>query len=127
SGYKAPNEDRVYETASLRSTRRAGDGSEVEVHVYDMYWTDISRVATSGLRMFGELYQLLFYVCGLGRHTLDFATAASPNSRYWRFFALLDRYAERVLVIWIPIANLCALGLGILVVPQQIYSLPSPH
>ena len=114
SRYVPEGEDCVYETVSLRSFRDDGR----EVHVYDMYWTDLSRVDTSGLRMIGELYQLMFYVSGLGRHTLDFA-ATLYRDRTWRALAWCQRWAERLLVLWIPVLNLCAATLAI-IVPLQL-------
>jgi hypothetical protein len=127
SGYELENDDRVYDTVSLTSIRKdPATARETEVHVYDMYWTDISRVSTTGLKVIGELYQLLFYVCGLGRHTIDFACLSKPNDRSWAALATLQKHAERLLVLWIPVVNLCALGLGVIVIPQKIYALRNP-
>ena len=114
SRYVPEGSDRVYETASLKSSR--GDGGEV--HVYDMYWTDLSRVDTTGLRMIGQLYQLLFYVSGLGRHTLDFATAEYRHRAWW-LLAFCHRWAERALVLWVPVLNLCAAAL-VVFIPLQV-------
>jgi hypothetical protein len=41
------------------------------VHIYEMYWADLSRLSSSFRRIFGEFYQLLFHVSSLGRHTVD--------------------------------------------------------
>ncbi len=123
SSYQVQGEDRVYDTVSLTATRTdAKTGEKTEVHVYDMYWTDLSRVSTTGLRLIGELYQLLFYVCGLGRHTMDFACMSKRDSRLWQALAEIQKNAERLLTLWIPVLNLCALGLGVVVVPQRLYA-----
>lgn len=124
SEYEMEGDECVYDTVSLAATRTdPATGEKVEVRVYDMYWTDLSRVATAGLRMIGELYQLLFYVSGLGRHTLDFACDKHRASRLWASLAFCHRYAERILVLWIPVLNLCLLGLAIVLLPQLLFQL----
>lgn len=124
--YQVQGKDTVYETACLVAKREGKDAPAARVHVFDMYWTDISRVSTAGMRMFGELYQLLFYVCGLGRKTIDFALAEHASHRTLRALAFFQKWAERDLVLFIPILNMCALGLTVVLVPQKIYDMDSP-
>ena len=124
SGFHPEGDDTVYETVFLRATRTdRSTRQHTEVDVFDMRWTDLSRVATAGLRMIGELYQLLFYVSGLGRKTLDFAQAQYGNDVAWQALGVCQKYAERLLVLFIPVLNLCALGLGVVLIPQILYKL----
>src|SRR6202022_1634301 len=77
--------DSVYETTQLSGFRMAnGAGSSAteksekcEIHLYEMYWADLSRVGSDWLRVLIVFYQLLAYLCGVGRKSLDFARAAS--------------------------------------------------
>src|SRR5262245_55095497 len=72
--YKGEGPEETYEVLRLKGHRyaqapvgREGDSAlnapsipEKEVHIYDMFWSDLSGVGKAGLRMFGELYQILF-------------------------------------------------------------------
>ncbi|MEM9276273.1 MAG: hypothetical protein AAGA80_25470, partial [Cyanobacteria bacterium P01_F01_bin.143] len=49
------------------------DSFSQEVDVYEMYWADLSRLGTGFVRIFGELYQLLFHLISLGRPLIDLA------------------------------------------------------
>ena len=57
----------TFDTACL--SRVTADGASV--HIYEMYWADLSRLRNLFRRIFGEFYQLLFHVSSLGRHTVD--------------------------------------------------------
>jgi len=79
--YKGDGSEDTYEVLRLSGKRRKNAavgpehetvGSshpsvpETEVHVYDMFWSDLSGVSKTGLRIFGELYQLTFHLASIG-------------------------------------------------------------
>jgi len=121
--YVPDQQDAVYETVRLSGTRKEttagnvveqnqeGAASSVEVHVYEMYWADLSRASSSVMQLVVEFYQLLSYLCVIGRKTLDFALAVdkSPTWKWLRWFQLV---AEQSLTIAVPVLNLCLLGLA---------------
>lgn len=110
--YHPQDGDRVYETQRLVSQRRDKQGRALEVHLYEMYWADLSRLPGGVLRFFGELYQLLFHLSSLGRHTIDFALAEhvdDASAKTWRVLSWFQKWANRLLTLPIPILNLLLL------------------
>jgi hypothetical protein len=119
--YTAEGKDAFYNTIKIDGTRQATEGhSCCDVHVFELFWADLSRRAFGAFQGFIELYEILFFLCTLGRKTLDFARAAHPKSKSWRTFGMSQALAEHILVLAIPVANLCLLALGILVVPVEL-------
>ncbi|MEG4633048.1 hypothetical protein QUB56_26265 [Microcoleus sp. AR_TQ3_B6] len=91
-----------YETICIKACR----DDRHEVHLYEMYWADLSRVGRGFFQVFGELYQILFHLSALGRHTLDMAALEHPDKFRWRCYASLHGWAGRILSIPIPLLNL---------------------
>jgi hypothetical protein len=99
-----------YETVRLES--RLDHEPASEVHIYEMYWADLSRAGQGLLSVFGELYQLILHVPSLGRHTVDAAwmTADVGDSSAWPTLQKLERAGAHLLAAWIPVLNLWLLG-----------------
>jgi hypothetical protein len=91
-----------YETICMKACR----DDRHEVHLYEMYWADLSRVGKGFFQVFSEFYQILFHLSALGRHTLDMAALEHPEKFRWRFYASLHGWAGRILSIPIPLLNL---------------------
>src|SRR5207248_3017321 len=86
---------------------------EKEVHIYDMFWSDLSGVGTAGLRIFGELYQLLFHLGSIGVNNVKAAAIAlrnTPAGPAWRRFGTAQTRAASILTKPIPILNLILLA-----------------
>ena len=121
----------TFDTACLSGV--TPDGSSV--HIYEMYWADLSRLGNSFRRIFGEFYQLLFHVSSLGRHTVDEARddakVAMDEARRargkplgwqaanvpafhgkWKWLARAQRAAGHVLTLPVPILNLYLLAVA---------------
>ena len=65
--YNEPDPAATYQTIRNEAIRRdPSSGEEREVHIYEMYWADLSRLGNSFLTFFVELYQLLFHLCTVG-------------------------------------------------------------
>jgi len=62
-----------------------------EVHVYELYWTDLSRLAPGSWRILSEFYQLLFHLASLGQRVLKAAMEYEGPS--------LDKWSRRALVL----------------------------
>ena len=118
----------VYETVRLETVRRDSSGCpDAEVHVYEMYWADLSRLSSGLFKILAEFYQLLFHICHLGRQTADFATAEhtqkdSPVRSAWQWFSYFHRWAVRILTLPVPILSLI---LAVLLLLVLVAALPS--
>src|SRR6185312_10744510 len=63
-----------YDTVRLTGERRSASGDPAaDVHVYEMFWADMSQIGADGVKFFGALYQLLFHLAHLGRVAVDHA------------------------------------------------------
>lgn len=121
-----------YETVRVEGARLADAATaesaapDARLHVYEMYWADLSRLGTGSLRIFGEMYQLFFNVANLGRLTVDHARAAYGSPPAWRLFGNLHTWAVRLLTLFIPVGWLTMLAtvLGVLVVQAPPRALP---
>ena len=102
-----------YETVRLETQRLGVDGRPAaDVHVYELYWADLSRVAHGGLRVLGEFYQLLFHASSLGRITLDYAAIEHDYRGVWRWLNGTYKWAARLLTVVIPVLSLVLLAVG---------------
>jgi hypothetical protein len=113
--------DSVYETVQLTGLRTdEAPAKRPEVHLYEMYWADLSRVGSAILRVVVDFYQLLAYLCGVGRKTLYFAQAESLHNKQWDWLRRSQLIAECMLTLAIPVVNLCLLALAAIVLPFQL-------
>jgi hypothetical protein len=114
--YQGDGPGAAYETIRLEGARLDQGGTPArDVHVYEMYWSDLSRLGAGWYRFLGELFELLFDISVIGRKTMDFSLTAYPSNTFWRFARHLQNWAVRSWSIAIPILNLLLL-LTILVV-----------
>ena len=116
--------DQPYRTVRLETQRLDSRGRpEIDVHVYEMYWADLSRLGTGVLRFFSELYQLLFHSANLGRQTLDYAAIEHDHEGLWSGLSGFHRWAVRMLTVVIPVVALVILAIGstpvVLAAPRQ--------
>ncbi|MEP6821793.1 MAG: hypothetical protein ABI946_05520 [Chthoniobacterales bacterium] len=118
--------DGVFETLRLDSVRT---GSKADVAIFELYWADLSRFVGNWLRWVIEFYQLLFFLCLVGRKSLDFARASyeqparSARMKFWRgwpIFGWCQIVSEQVLVLFVPVLNLYLLGLSSCILPLLI-------
>src|SRR5205807_1130282 len=77
-----------------------------EVHIYDMFWSDLSGVGTAGLRIFGELYQLLFHLGSIGANNVKAAAVFFRDKEAgsaWKRFDTAQTCAAGLLAWPIPL------------------------
>jgi len=114
SQYTVEGSDAFYDTIKIEGNP---PGDKCRVDVFELYWADLSRRAYGVFQGFIELYDTLFFLCSLGRKTLDFVRAAHPDSISWRVFGFAQVMAERFLVLAVPIINLCLLAIATVLLP----------
>ncbi|HKD06251.1 MAG TPA: hypothetical protein VKB79_10165 [Bryobacteraceae bacterium] len=90
----------------------APDTEEKIVHIYEMFWSDLSRTANAFTRVFAELYQLLFHLASVSVTTV-LAAAINVHAgkdqglkSKWHRFAAAQRLPVGILGRPIPILNL---------------------
>jgi hypothetical protein len=124
--------DGVYTTTRLEGRRLAQDGkAEADVHVYEMYWADLSRLGTGVLGMLGATYQLLVHLPNLGRRVVREAVrenappsaagdGASRDRGVWAWYRRAHRGAVFLLTTAIPALNVFLFAIALTVLPQLI-------
>ncbi|HEY9825227.1 MAG TPA: hypothetical protein V6D19_07250 [Stenomitos sp.] len=126
-------QESIYESIRLESQCTFDDSDShqpTQVHVYEMYWADLSRLGTGFVRIFGELYQLLFHLGSLGRQSVDLARAENQTavdrgswgelSSLWAWYSATQVLASRLLALFLPILNLCLLVAALMSLPGLI-------
>jgi hypothetical protein len=108
--------------------------TQTQVHIYEMYWADLSRLGTGFIRIFGEFYQLLFHLGSLGRQSVDLMRAEhqvlSSDQKFgdlfniWAWYGASQALAGRMLSLFLPILNLCLLIAALMSLPGNI---PRPY
>ncbi len=123
AGYQSAHEP--YDTVELVGTRSPAGEPASHVHVFEMYWADLSRLGTGFGRVFGAVFQLIQHVSHLGRKALDVAreVAASKSAeeqRAWRWYAEVHARAVRQFTIWVPVSTLLMLAFLPLFIPAAV-------
>lgn len=109
-GYQGDDPEDTYQTVRMEGSRAPQDGQDqFDVHIYEVYWADLSRLKAGVFSIFTELYQLLFHLPSLGTATVN-AAALHHRSSGWRMFRNLQTYTAGILTVPIPILNLFLLG-----------------
>ena len=121
-----PGSREPYDTIRIEGERLSepGDGRPAapiaSVHLYEMHWADLSTIGASALRLFAEMYQLLFHLAVVGEIALRHASADLPDDRarrHWRRHERLHTAAVQLLTLAVPTTWLVMLAtvLGFLV------------
>jgi hypothetical protein len=114
--------EETYETVRVEG-RRLGDDPRL-VHVYELYWADLSRLKAGLLSIFTEFYQLLFHLSSLGTHAVNAEAALHPGPK-WTAFRRSQGRATWALAVPVPLFNLLMLAITVGIAAQAIlYMLP---
>jgi hypothetical protein len=118
SGYVSLGPEDSCEFLRIEGTRKADtEVPEKEVHIYDMFWSDLSGVGKSGLRIFGELYQILFHLGSIGINNVAAAAAffrhESRVARQWDNFSRAQKFAAGMIAFPIPLLNLILVAIAV--------------
>ena len=108
--YHGDTPEDTYETIRLEGLRRPPANRPAEiVHIYKLYWADLSRLKNSLLRIIAELYQILLHLPSLGTHVVD-AESLHHDHPSWTCFRATQSWAALSLSMVIPLINLFMLG-----------------
>jgi hypothetical protein len=94
------------------------DKPDADVHVYEMYWSDLSRLGVSALQIAYEFFQLLFHIPHLGRQAVDHAVLEFPGDKLWRAYRAVHTAAVRSFTLFVPLLWLTMATTVLSVVPQ---------
>lgn len=122
ASYEPSGPEEMYETTVLHGSRSSTTDKGASVDIFEMYWADLSRLSQSWLRIFAEIYQLLFHLGSLGVHAIRAAQASETTPippKRWRQWARVQRLAANVLAHHILVLNLCLFAL-LLVLPANL-------
>ena len=84
-----PEGDALYESTRVSLRRQADDRV---VDVYEMYWADLSRLGTGGLRALSSLYQLFFHLSTLAADLVDQVSLGTKGGTAWRLLQRLQAW-----------------------------------
>ena len=73
--------EQLYESTRISLRRRADDRA---VDLYELYWADLSRLGTGGLRALSALYQLFFHLGTLAADVVDQVSLSQGGTFSWR-------------------------------------------
>lgn len=90
SRHRLSERDAIYESTRVSLTRRADGGA---VDLYEMYWGDLSRLRTGGVRALTALYQLFFHLNMLARDLVDQVALVAGASAGWRVLQRLHAWS----------------------------------
>lgn len=110
--YAPTSADSVYESVRFTGQRLDGGTPQTNVHVYEMFWSDISAIGNTFWSVFGDLYQLIIHLPIMGLQTIDFAAQSDTvPRRRWKWLSGLYRVALRAFTAFLPTLNLLMLAL----------------
>jgi hypothetical protein len=115
-----PYETIRIETEKLRTFVGGQQTPAANVHIYEMYWADITRLGSGVLRIFGELYQLLFGLAHLGRQVVTHAGLEHPKSMLWKLCRVMHTTAVNALTVVVPMIGIAMLATLLVVLPGNV-------
>ena len=101
-----PEGDALYESKRVSLRHRIHDKS---VDLFEMYWADLSRLGTGGLRALTSLYQLFFHLGKLAADVVDQASLGKSKTAGWRLLRQLHAW-----MAWLMIGPVAVLQLAML-------------
>lgn len=118
----------VYTTQRL-TLQREGGGAAGPVDVYEMYWADLSRLASGVPRILTELFTLLFRLSQLARDAVAAAArqfaAEDGQARRWRGFSATQAALDWWFSKGLALLTLQLVMMALLIVPLGLVA-PRP-
>ncbi|MGI8605373.1 MAG: hypothetical protein ACR2OZ_20560 [Verrucomicrobiales bacterium] len=123
ANYEPADDDSCYDTVRLSARRRDLRTQERrEVHVYEMFWADLSRLGSGVQRWLVELYDLTFLMCIVGGIAVTTAAQRDGNPRSWKVFGALHETCKYLLTRILPMFAMAVLWMG---TPLLVARVPS--
>ena len=108
-GYKGGANTDAYITTRLEGKRSAiAPGGEADVHIYEVLWADLAQPDSTILTFLLALFQLVLHLASLSRLAIDTGSAENTGP-LWQVYLAMQRYAVRMLQIFIPLAKVVLL------------------
>ncbi len=102
-GYKGGANTDAYVTTRLEGKRSAkAPGGEADVHIYEVLWADLARPNNTFLSFLFALFQLILHLGSLSELAVDTGSAENTGT-LWKIYVAAQRYAVRMLQIFIPL------------------------
>ncbi len=98
--------EQLYESTRVALRRQADDRP---VDLYELYWADLSRLGTGGLRVVSALYQLFFHLGTLAADVVDQVALTRGGGAGWRVLQRLHAW-----LAWLMRAPLALVQLSML-------------
>jgi len=113
--------DALYESTRISLRRRADDRL---VDVYELYWADLSRLGTGGMRALSALYQLFFHLSTLAADVVDQIALTTGSSAAWRMLQRLHAWTAWLMkapaaIVQLSMLLAVAFGASVAVPPDQ--------
>jgi hypothetical protein len=115
-----PEEEALYESTRVSLRRRADDR---QVDIYELYWADLSRLGTGGLRALSALFQLFFHLGILAADLVDQVALDAGGGRGWRVLQRLHAWLAWLMkgptaLLQLAMLLLVVFGAAALVTPE---------
>lgn len=107
--YKGEGPDDTYETIRLEGAKLTGGKPGPDIDLYEMYWSDLTKVGNAFTSIFSEFYILLFHLGTLGIQTVN-AAQTRLRTPAWKRFSDAELLAGSVLAMPLPVLNLIMLA-----------------
>ena len=113
--------DALYESTRVSLRRRADDRA---VDVYELYWADLSRLRTGGVRALSAMYQLFFHLSTLAADVVDQISLSAGASAAWRTLQRLHAWSAWLMkapaaIVQLSMLLLVVFGATAFVPPEQ--------
>lgn len=105
---------------TCKSIRLEAKHKDDDVHVYELYWADLSRAATSWRRLLAEFYQLILHLPSLGRNGIKAARMANNDHPLWLIAHVTQATAVWLLTVPAPLLNIALLSIGAITLAAEI-------
>ena len=125
ASYSSERSDGDYDTVRLEGRRLDAAGTvQADVHIYEMFWTDISKIGSSVFGVFGAFYQLVIHLPYVGAMALSHVSRDLRHEpRHTPWWWLLERvYAgsQRALTLFAPTLNMVMFALALSLVTRHV-------
>ena len=114
----------VQKSIRLEGERQSSDSGDHNqpIHIYEMYWADLSQLKNDFFRIFSEFYQILFHLSRIGQHIVDSLNKefGEQSPRLWNLYRFTQDRAESCLSLLIPLLNVFLLITAFTVVPLSL-------
>jgi len=120
--YQGGKDGDAYVTTVLKGKRVAASvGGEADVHIYEVLWADLASPTNSFLSFFFALFQLLLHLGSLSRLAIDTGSAENEGP-LWNLYLAVQRYAVRMLQIFLPLLKVILLICFLSCIPAVLNS-----